>query len=194
MSWAIWITGLPGSGKSVLARAAVEALRARGEPVRLLELDQIRKLLTPVPTYTDAERDIVYRALGYMAVLLTEAGVPTIIDATAHRRVWRDLVRAAVPRFAEVQLVCPLEICQERERSRTEGHAPRQIYARAGRAGATVPGVDVRYEPALAPELLVDTVKASIAEAVDRIVALAWSLRSGMRLEAVSARDASAPG
>ena len=36
MSWAIWITGLPGSGKSVLARAAAETLRARGVPVKIL--------------------------------------------------------------------------------------------------------------------------------------------------------------
>jgi adenylylsulfate kinase len=143
----------------------------------VLELDQIRKVLTPTPSYTDAERDIVYRALGYMATLLTEAGVPVIIDATAHRRVWRDLVRAAVARFAEVQLVCPLEVCRERERRRTEGHAPRGIYARAGQPGAAVPGVDVPYEPALAPELLVDTVAESVPDAVARIVALARSLR-----------------
>src|SRR6185503_21169903 len=55
--FAIWITGLPGSGKSVLARAAAEALRARGVPVQVLELDAIRKILTPDPTYTDHERE-----------------------------------------------------------------------------------------------------------------------------------------
>ena len=47
MNWAIWITGIPGSGKSTLARAAGEELRARGYPARILELDQIRKTLTP---------------------------------------------------------------------------------------------------------------------------------------------------
>ena len=146
MSWAIWITGLPGSGKSVLARGAAAELRARGEPVRVLELDEIRKTLTPSPTYSDAERDAVYRALVCMAVLLTEAGVPVILDATAHRRIWRDLGRAAIPRFGEVQLLCPPEVCRERERTRPPGHAPRGIYAQAGRPGATVPGVDVPYE------------------------------------------------
>src|SRR6185369_12400390 len=79
MSWAIWITGIPGSGKTTCARAAGEELRARGYPVRILELDPIRKTLTPEPRYTDNERDVVYRALGWMARLLTEASIPVIV-------------------------------------------------------------------------------------------------------------------
>jgi len=176
VSWAIWITGLPGSGKSALARAAAAELSALGEPVRVLELDEIRKTLTPSPTYSDAERDVVYRALAYMVTLLTDAGVPVIIDATAHRRAWRDLARAALPAFAEVQLICPPEVCRDRERARSPGHAPRGIYARAGRPGATVPGVDVVYEPALLPELVIDTAKESLREATLKIVALARAL------------------
>lgn len=176
MSWAIWITGRPGSGKSALAQEAARRLGAAGEPVRVLELDEIRKALTPAPTYSDAEREVVYRALAGMAALLTEVGVPVIIDATAHRRRWRDLARAAIPRFAEVQLVCPPDLCRQRERTRPAGHAPRGIYARAGRPGATVPGVDVPYEPAPAPELVIDTAAESVQEGAARIVALARRL------------------
>lgn len=176
MSWAIWITGLPGSGKSLLARHAARALAERDARVVVLELDEIRKTLTPVPTYSAAERDLVYRALVSMAVELTEAGVPVIVDATAHRRVWRDLARASIKRFAEVQLQCPLEICRERERSRPGSHAPRGIYARAGGPGATVPGVDVPYEPALVPELTLDTATEEPEAAAARIATLAQAL------------------
>ncbi len=177
MSWAIWITGLPGSGKSVIARAAAEALRDRGEPVYLLELDEIRQTLTPRPRDTDAERDGVYRALVYMAVQATEANMPVIIDATAHRRAWRELARAAIARFAEVQIVCPPDVCREREQSRPAGHSPPPgIYARAGQPGATVPGADVPYEPALAPEVVIDSVAESPAAAATRIAELAGRL------------------
>jgi len=86
VSSAIWITGPPGSGKSVLARAAASRLSAAGEPVMVLELDEIRKIVTPSPTYSATERDIVYGALVYMAAALTRAGSRVIIDATAHRR------------------------------------------------------------------------------------------------------------
>lgn len=176
MSWALWITGLPGSGKSALARAAAAILRARGGPVTVLELDAIRRVVTPVPTYSDVERDAVYRLLVFMASALTGSGVPVIVDATAHRRRWRDLARTLIPRFAEVQLDCPLAVAQERERTRAAGNAPRGIYARAGQAGATVPGVDRVYERALAPELVIDTASESVDEGAARIAGLAGLL------------------
>ena len=122
---------------------------------------------------------MVYRALGWMARLLTEAGVPVIVDATAHRRVWRDLTRAAISHFAEVQIECPLEVAWERERSRSGGNAPRGIHERAGRPGATVPGLEVPYEPALAPELVIDSTRESVAEAAHRIADLAFRLAAG---------------
>jgi adenylylsulfate kinase len=176
MSWAIWITGLPGSGKSVLARAAAAELQANGEAVVVLELDEIRKVITPFPTYSDLERDVVYRALVYMAASLTEAGTPVIIDATAHRREWRELARRLISRFAEVQLVCPLEECQKRERERKHGNAPAEIYARGGRPGARVPGVDAPYETSFHPELTIETQLEPPGTATQKIVALARQL------------------
>jgi adenylylsulfate kinase len=107
MSWAIWITGIPGSGKSVLARAASEEMHARGYPVRILELDQIRKTLTPEPRHRHRARCRTGRSAGWPAA--DRSRVPVIIDATAHRRV-ADLACAAIPRFAEVQIMCPLEV------------------------------------------------------------------------------------
>lgn len=170
MSWAIWITGLPASGKSILASATAAQLRAGGETVVVLELDEIRRIVTPSPTYTGTERDVVHRALVYMASALTESGTPVIIDATGHRRAWRDLARQLIPRFAEVQLVCPLDVCRERQRA--AGHTPLGIDAGAGGLGAIVPGVDVPYEPALRPELAIDTRLEDTGLSVGRIVAL----------------------
>ena len=176
MSWTIWITGLPGSGKSVIARAAAAALEARGEHVEVLELDVLRRALTPAPTYDAVERDAVYGALVFIARTLTRAGHAVLIDATGHRRAWRDLARACIDDFAEVQLVCPLEVARERERTRPGGHHPRAIYAQAGRPGATVPGVDVPYEPATSPELTIDTTQESVESAGARVAALAHTL------------------
>ena len=190
MSWALWITGLPGSGKSVLARETRRALRARGQHVTWLELDALRKVLTPEPTYGDPEREAVYRALVYMATELTAAGVPVIVDATAHRRAWRELARGSVAHFAEVQLTCPVELCREREHARSSGNASRHVYAHAGRAGASVPGVDVDYEPAQAPELTIDTAQEPTDVSVTRIVGLAERLSAA---SGAAPRPASVP-
>ena len=96
------------------------------------KLDTIRRVITPAPTYSDAEREAVYRSLVYIGACLVDAGLPVIFDATAHRRAWRDLARAILPRFAEIQLVCPLEVCRWREAARPRGAAP-AVPARPGK-------------------------------------------------------------
>jgi len=173
MSWAIWITGLPGSGKSVLARAAAADLRARGREATVLELDAIRKIVTPAATYSDVEREAVYRILAAIAARLVEAGIPVIVDATAHRRRWRDFARGLIPRFAEVQLECPLPVAREREAARAPGNAPRDIYRRAEQGSTTVPAVGREYEPALAPELVIDTTVDDVPDGAAKVAALA---------------------
>ncbi len=179
MSWAVWISGPPASGKTAVARAAADLLRARGEPVRVLELDAILSRLIPEPKYTETERELIYRALGYMAAKLTEAGVPVIVDATAPRRRWREFARATIPRFAEVQLLCPVEVCRERERARARGHSPSGIHAFEGRPGPTGPTVDVPYEPPVAPELAIDTTRDDVAAGAAAVASLAEHLAFG---------------
>ena len=181
MSWAIWLTGLPGSGKSVIARAAAARLAGLGAEPVVLELDAMRAIATPRPTYSDAERDVVYRALVFAAVALTESGVPVLIDATAHRHAWRDLARASIGKFAEVQLECRLEVCRAREEARPRGHAPAGIYASAGRPAGRVPGVDVAYEPAQAPELTLNTEAVTVTAAAEAVVSLALAMGPATR-------------
>ena len=67
---ALWITGLPGSGKSTIA----DELKKRHPDFIILRMDALRTLVTPEPTYSDSERDIVYRCLVYVASVLTEHG------------------------------------------------------------------------------------------------------------------------
>jgi adenylylsulfate kinase len=172
MSWAVWITGLPGSGKTVIAQRVRALLEARGSgPVKVLELDEIRKFITPEPSYSEAERAIVYAALVYMAKLLVECGRPVIIDATANQRSYRDRARALIPYFAEVYVQCSLATCMARERHRKAAHAPAGIYQRAANEGASVPGVNVPYEAPLNPEVVVDSETQSVEACAREVVA-----------------------
>lgn len=170
VSWAIWITGPTGSGKSTVAKALVAECERLGEPVRLLTLEDVaRELDLALPLSLSAE-PIAYRALVYGAHLLTEAGVPVVIDAASPRRVWRDLARTSIPRYAEVELVCPPEICGER--------------AQAARWRATSEGgpstwvLELPYERSLSPELIVFTGTISLWSAVDEVLSLAGRLIS----------------
>lgn len=171
MTWAIWITGLPGSGKTAIGERTKEILCERGINVKMLELDEIRKFITPQPSYSEEEREIVYGALAYMAKLLVESGINVIIDATGHRRKYRDKARGSIKNFAEVYIKCSLEVCKEREGKRKAEHSPSGIYKRAMEEGATVPGVNVPYEEPKEPEIIVNSEEMSIEESAERIVA-----------------------
>ena len=171
MTWAVWVTGLPGSGKSVIADKVRGIFAERGINVKVLELDEIRKFITPKPSYSEQERDIVYSSLVYMAKLLVESGKPVIIDATANRRKYREKARENIENFAEVFIKCSLDTCMERERHRKAKYAPTGIYKKAKEGeGATVPGVNVPYEEPRNPEVVVDSENMSVGECAEKVV------------------------
>lgn len=168
MAWAIWITGLPGSGKTTVAREVADRLKE--ERLRTLQLDEIRTIVTPHPTYSEQERDIVYAFLAYTAKVLTECGVNVIIDATANRKRYRDLARQLIPHFKEVYLACSLDTCRQRESRRTTEFTPKKIYEKSHAPGAAVPGVNVPYEATKNPELTLDSERLTPGEAAGIIV------------------------
>jgi adenylylsulfate kinase len=149
----LWITGLPGSGKSTIT----EGITKSYPDFVILRMDEVRRFMTPTPSYSEDEREIVYRAIVYMAKMLSELKHNVIIDATGNKRRWRELARENITNFAEIYIKCPIDICQKRETERLNSHsAPKDIYKK-GLEGSPVPGVSVPYEEPLNPELTVDT-------------------------------------
>jgi adenylylsulfate kinase len=170
--WCVWVTGLPGSGKSVVSEALIRLLEQKGIHAQLLSSDALREVLTPKPTYSLEERDIVYATLVYIAELLTQNGVNVVIDATGNLRRYRENARRLIPRFMEAYLECPIEVCMERESKRGKTyHAPKQIYAKALEGKApTVPGVGQPYEPPTNPEITLNTEKLTPEQAAKKIL------------------------
>ena len=156
-SIAIWLTGLPASGKSTIAIALKPKLEEIGS-VEVLESDAVRRILTPHPTYSEAERDLFYRALAFMGAKLVSHGVMVIFDATANKRAHRDFARSMIPRFIEVAVECPLELAMQRDYKGT--------YQRGQKGeSVTVPGLQEPYEAPINPEVRVDTTKVKASEA-----------------------------
>jgi adenylylsulfate kinase len=160
----MWFTGLPGCGKTTIVQHVKAVLSEKGVDAKILQLDEIRRVVTPEPKYTEEERDIVYASLAYMAMLLSEAGVNVMVDATANKRRYRDLARRLIPNFGEVFIRAPLEVCMERETMRKAQFSPQGIYKKATGEKAAVPGINVAYEEPLSPEIAVDTIKMSPEE------------------------------
>lgn len=169
--WCVWITGLPGSGKSVVSEALLELLGRKSVQAQLLSSDTLRKVVTPKPDYSLEERDLVYATLIYITELLTHNGVNVIIDATGNLRRYRENARKHILNFVEAYLQCPLKVCIERETKREQNyHAPEQIYDRALKGNApNVPGVGQPYEPPLNPEITLDAAKCAPEECAQKI-------------------------
>jgi len=169
----VWLTGLPGSGKSTLA----EEIKKRHPDFIVLRMDDLRKIVTPEPTYSAEERDIVYRCLVFIAATLVGHGESVVIDATGNLRKWRDLARTLIPLYGEAYLKCPVEVCIARETRRREAYgAPGEVYEKA-KAGWPVPGITAPYEEPRNPEILIEMDKTTVAAAAERIEALIGRLR-----------------
>jgi adenylylsulfate kinase-like enzyme len=179
MSWLIYITGLPGSGKSTIARALLKLLSSRGIEAAYLRLDEIRKEIIPEPQYTEEEREKVYRSYAERGLELFRAGKNVILDATAHRRKWRDLLRDKVDNFLEVHIKCDLETCIKRESERKEGLVMAGLYEKAlerKRTGKDFPGlgevigVDIPYEESKEADIVIESDKLTPEEAAQEIL------------------------
>lgn len=160
----VWITGLPGAGKTSFAEAAAAALQARGASVCVLDSDTVREALSPTPGFSDEGRAHFYRTLAGLAALLASQGIVAIVAATAHRAIYRDRARTRTPRFIEVYVDTPPGECARRD--------PKGLYAQA-RAGeiAGLPGLDAPYEPPARPQIVAhggrdDEAAARLAEFV----------------------------
>jgi adenylylsulfate kinase len=113
--FALWITGLPASGKSTITAAFVAGLRKRGIDPIVLESDVFRKYFAPQATHSEEDRVSFYQGIIEIAAMILERGIPVVIDATGNRRAYRTPARQRFPRFAEVFVDCPLEVCVGRK-------------------------------------------------------------------------------
>jgi adenylylsulfate kinase len=150
LAFAIWITGLPASGKSTIVSDLKPQLEELGLTVEVLESDEVRRVITPIPTYSEAERDLFYRAMAFTGQKLVAHGVTVVFDATASRRAYRDFAKSVIPRFLEIAVECPLATCMQRDRKGT--------YRKGQRGDSlTVPGLQSPYEAPINPDLRIDT-------------------------------------
>jgi adenylylsulfate kinase len=166
--FAIWITGLPASGKSMVTAALVERLNFRDVKAAVLESDVLRKSFSERPRYDEQDREYFYGSLAFIGKVLSENGLNVIFDATANRRSYRERARALIPGLLEIYVDTPLEVCMERD--------PKGIYAK----GKNVPGLDAEYEPPLHPDLVIHGDKESPADAAERILGLLMAHPGGV--------------
>jgi adenylylsulfate kinase len=165
----VWFTGLPSAGKTTLATALAQRLRAAGRPVEILDGDAVRPVLSPELGYSRADRDANVARIGWVAALLARHGVLVLASVVSPFAQARDGVRsrhqADATAFLEVHVATPVEVCADRD--------VKGLYGKQ-RSGALegLTGIDGVYEPPADPALRIDTTGRSIEESVDELIAL----------------------
>jgi bifunctional enzyme CysN/CysC len=163
----ILLTGLTGSGKTVIGRAVERKLFDQGRAVAMIDGEVVRRGLSRDLGFTAEDRSENLRRSAHLAHILNDAGLICIASFVAPAEDVRQKVGKLIgaQRFLVVHVATPLEVCRHRD---TKGQ-----YEQAD-AGLlpNFPGVTARYEPPEHPDLVIDAAAQSIEQCVDAVIAL----------------------
>ena len=165
----VFLTGLPGAGKSTIAKVIYARFLEMGDrPVTLLDGDIVRQNLSSQLSFSKEHRDINVRRIGFVASEITKNRGIAICAPIAPYDATRAEIRRTIEThggFIEVHVSTPLKICEKRDR--------KGMYAKA-RAGLIkgFTGVDDPYESPESPEVIINTTDLTPDEAAQEILLL----------------------
>jgi bifunctional enzyme CysN/CysC len=163
----VWLTGLPGAGKSTIGEELERRLIASGRPAYLLDGENMRHGLSSDLGFSPADRHEHARRVASVARILADTGnvaIVALVSPMSADREWaRELHEQADLDFLEAWVDTPVEECERRD--------PAGIYRRA-RAGELkgVTGVDAPYEAPPAPDVHLRPGEEPVERSVQRIL------------------------
>jgi len=161
MSFIIWMTGLPCSGKTTIAKKLPEHI----PNLAILDGDEMRELLSPNEDFSRSGIINHNKKVANIAKLLLEHDVSVCVSKISPFIENRDDARQILKdhNFLEVYVKCSLDSCEKRD--------VRGMYkkARSGEMSNFI-GIHVTYEPPINPELVVDTENSTIDDSVQKIL------------------------
>ena len=161
MSFIIWMTGLPCSGKTTIAKKLPEHI----PNLAILDGDEMRELLSPNEDFSRSGIINHNKKVANIAKLLLEHDVSVCVSKISPFIENRDDARQILKdhNFLEVYVKCSIDSCEKRD--------VRGMYkkARSGKMSNFI-GIHVTYEPPTSPELVVDTENSVIDDSVQKIL------------------------
>ena len=159
---AIWLTGIPASGKSTISILLKDYLQKKNIPVIILDGDEIRKTVSKDLGFSPQDRKEHNRRVIEIAKLLVKNNFTAIIPLISPYKETRKLARNEIPNFVEVYVKASLDACIKRD--------PKGLYQKAKNGEITnLTGLQSPYEEPENPEVIVDTEKNSPQQCLDMI-------------------------
>ncbi len=149
----IIVCGLPGVGKTSLAKELAPLIRAV-----ILSTDKIRKELISKPTYRKQEKKLIYDVMLLLAKYLNDAGINCILDATfntekSRKELKKKLNLISSPQISIVECTCPEHIAISRLRNRKNDYSDADI--------SIYKKMRMRYQSIKEKHIVVDTSQQS---------------------------------
>ena len=179
----VWMTGLPGAGKTTIAEALNAALLEQGTKAVVLDGDTLREGLCSDLGFSDLDRLENVRRIAHVARLFQQTGHVVLVATISPLAVQREMARGIVGAgFLETFISASAELCSQRD--------PKGMYAQA-RLGkiAQFTGVSSAYEVPANPDLVIETSRCRVESAVATII-----LRLGKRVRTESVKGAGRKG
>jgi adenylylsulfate kinase len=181
----IWLTGLPGSGKTTIAKALHPRLKELGFKVELLDGDIVRKELSPELGFTKQDREIHARRVVYLSKLLSRNGIISIVCLISPYREFRRYARSETNinnNFYEVYVKCSLETCIRRD--------PKGLYKKALSGEIKdLTGLQDPYEEPENPEIIVDTERQTLEDCLNVILEKVLQTYNNIKIPPVTLDD-----
>lgn len=161
----LWFTGLSGAGKSTLACAVEKKLALQGKYTMSLDGDNVRLGLNNDLGFKEEDRIENIRRISEVAKLMNDAGLIVMASFISPFRADRSRAREIIgpSNFVEIYVSTSLEECERRD--------VKGLYKKA--RDGEIPnftGINSPYEEPENPQIVIDTAKMSIEDAVDYII------------------------
>jgi len=163
----VWLTGIPGSGKTTLADALYARLSELGIQSYVLDGDRLRGGLCSGLGLDKESRVENVRRTYEVALLMAQAGLVAVCAIISPYASGREDARKRIEDsgkpFFEIHVDCPVEVCRKRD--------PKGLYEKHRRGDIKgLTGVDAPYEPPIGLHLRLRTDLQDVDKCVNRIV------------------------
>ncbi len=162
----MYMVGRSGSGKTTIANALEEELRKKGmQQLQVIDGDIIRQQFGDIFGYTYEERMKCNRAVRVVVKYLLDNHISVILAQVASYEEMRKKVRETFSNeYIEVYVKCSYEECARRD---VKGYYKKQQNGEM----ENLNGANDTYEIPQNSDMIIDTEKETVSEAVQRIIA-----------------------
>jgi adenylylsulfate kinase len=159
----LWLTGLPCSGKTTLAKRIKEELDSGGFKTVHLDAEDIRGKLNADLGFSEKDRMENLRRVAHVAELFNNNGIFVIASFVSPTDKMRRMIKKIVKNMKLVYLKCDLKTCEKRD--------VKGMYKKA-RKGIIkdFTGVSAAFEIPKAADVVVDTVRHNVEYCVGKIL------------------------